>query len=120
MNNHKLVNLSEPTESQDAATRSYVKNFTRNKFLKLDGTNTMEGDLNANNHKIINLSNPVDDGDVINKRYLELATNGFFGETPDYDLGSGGRTSECFRVRMVFRNWRLYPRKVWLLYACCW
>ena len=38
MNNHKLVNLSEPTEAQDAATRGYVKNFTRNNFLKIDGT----------------------------------------------------------------------------------
>ena len=52
MNNHKLVNLSEPTEAQDAATRG----FTRNNFLKIDGTNNMEGDLNADNHKIINLS----------------------------------------------------------------
>ena len=66
MNNHKLVNLSEPTEAQDQATRGYVKNFTRNNFLKIDGTNNMEGDLNADNHKIINLSDPVDDGDVIN------------------------------------------------------
>ena len=39
MNNHKLVRLSEPTESQDAATRGYIKNFTRNNFLKLGGTN---------------------------------------------------------------------------------
>ena len=77
MNNHKL-NLSEPTEVQDAATRGYVKNFTRNNFLKIDGTNNMEGDLNADNHKIINLSDPVDDGDVINKRYLESTTNNFF------------------------------------------
>ena len=67
MNNHKLVNLSEPMEAQDAATRGYIKNFTRNNFLKIDGTNNMEGDLNADNHKIINLSDPVDDGDVINK-----------------------------------------------------
>ena len=113
MNNHKLVNLSEPTEAQDAATRGYVKNFTRNNFLKLDGTNTMEGDLNANNHKIINLSDPVDDGDVINKRYLESTNQQFSKETPDYDLGSGGRTSKRWRVRMVFRKWRLYCRTVW-------
>ena len=59
MNNHKLINLSEPTEAQDAATRGYVKNFTRNNFLKIDGTNNMEGDLNADNHKIINLSDPT-------------------------------------------------------------
>ena len=32
MNSHKLVNLSELTEAQDAATRGYVKNFTRNKI----------------------------------------------------------------------------------------
>ena len=77
MNNHKLVNLSEPTEAQDAATRGYVKNFTRNNFLKIDGTNNMEGDLNAASPKIINLSDPTDDGDVINKRYLESKTNNF-------------------------------------------
>ena len=39
MNNHKIVNLSEPTDAQDAATRGYAKNFTRNNFLKIDGTN---------------------------------------------------------------------------------
>ena len=74
MNSHKLVNLSEPTEAQDAATRGYVKNFARNNFLKIDGTNNMEGDLNVNNHNIINLSDPVDDGDVITKSYLESTT----------------------------------------------
>ena len=77
MNNHKLVMLSEPTESQDAATRGYIKNFTRNNFLKRDGTNNMEGDLDLNNNKIINVAYPVDDGDVINKRYLESTTNNF-------------------------------------------
>ena len=66
MNNYKLVNLSEPTEVQDAATRG--------NFLKIDGTNNMEEDLNVNNHNIINLSDPVDDGDVITKRYLESTT----------------------------------------------
>ena len=52
--------------------------FTRNNFLKIDGTNNMEGDLNVNNHKIINLSDPVDDGDVITKSYLESTTNNFW------------------------------------------
>ena len=80
MNNHKITNLSEPIEPEDAATRGYIKNFTRNNFLKLDGTNNMEGDVNADNHKIINLSDPVDDGDVINKSYLESTTNNFSGE----------------------------------------
>ena len=77
MNNHKLVGLTEPTESQDAATRGYIKNFTRNNFLKLDGTNNMAGDLDLNNNKITNVADPTDDGDAINKIYLESATNNF-------------------------------------------
>ena len=77
MNNHKLVGLTEPTESQDAATRGYIKNFTRNNFLKLDGTNNMAGDLDLNNNKITNVADPTEDDDAINKRYLESATNNF-------------------------------------------
>ena len=64
MNNHNLVNLSEPTEAQDAATRCYVKNFTRNNFLKINGTNNMEGDLNLSNNKIVNVANPTSAQDV--------------------------------------------------------
>ena len=59
MKNNKLVGLSEPTESQDAATRGYVKIFTRNNFLKLDGTNNMGVDLNVNNKKITNVADPT-------------------------------------------------------------
>ena len=71
MNNHKLVNLSEPTLAQDATTRGYVKAFTRNNFLKLDGTNTMVGDLSVNNHKIINVANPTLDQDAATKQYVD-------------------------------------------------
>ena len=77
MNNHKLVGLTEPTESQDAATRGYIKNFTRNNFLKLDGTNNMAGDLDLNNNKITNVANPKDDNDAINLVFLESTTNNF-------------------------------------------
>ena len=77
MNNHKLVGLTEPTESQDAATRGYIKNFTRNNFLKLDGTNNMAGGLDLNNNKITNVADPTEDDDAINKRYLESTTNNF-------------------------------------------
>ena len=71
MNNHKLVGLSEPTESQDAATRGYIKNFTRNNFLKLDGTNNMVGELDLNNNKITNVADPSDDGDAATKQYVD-------------------------------------------------
>ena len=71
MNNHKLVGLSEPTQSQDAATRGYIKNFTRNNFLKLDGTNNMAGGLDLNNNKITNVADPSDDGDAVTKQYVD-------------------------------------------------
>ena len=87
MNNHKLVYLSEPTEAQDAATRGYVKNFTRHNFLKIDGTNNMEGHLNVDNHKIIHLSDPIDDGDVITERYLESTTNNFLKSDGSESMG---------------------------------
>ena len=70
MNNHKLVGLSEPTESQDAATRGYIKNFTRNNFLKLDGTNNMAGGLDLNNNKITNVADPTEDDDAATKQYV--------------------------------------------------
>ena len=71
MNNHKLVGLTEPTESQDAATRGYIKNFTRNNFLKLDGTNNMAEDLNMNNKKITNVADPTEDDDAVTKQYVD-------------------------------------------------
>ena len=86
MNNHKLVGLTEPTESQDAATRGYIKNFTRNNFLKLDGTNNMAGDLDLNNNKITNVADPTEDGDAINKIYLESATNNFLRRDGSNDV----------------------------------
>ena len=70
-NNHKLVGLSEPTESQDAATRGYIKHFTMNNFLKLDGTNNMAGDLNLNNNKITNVADPTEDDDAVTKQYVD-------------------------------------------------
>ena len=92
MNNHKLVGLTEPTESQDAATRGYIKNFTRNNFLKLDGTNNMAGDLDLNNNKITNVASPKEDNDAVNMRYLDrisydfLRRDGVDGMTEDLNL----------------------------------
>ena len=98
MNTHTITNLSEPIEPQDATTRGYVKNFTRNNFLKLDGTNNMEGDLNADNHKIINLSNPVDDGDVIIKSYLESTTNNLFRRDGSDSMGDLNLSNKIVNV----------------------
>ena len=63
VSNHKIINLTEPEDSHDAVT----KNLTTN-FLRKDGSNDVEGDINVNNHTIVNLSDPVDAQDATTKR----------------------------------------------------
>ena len=54
-----IINLDLPSNQRDAACVEFVNNriddMTQKKFLKIDGTNNMTGNLNLNNNKIINL-----------------------------------------------------------------
>ena len=58
MKNKSIINLDLPSNQRDAACVEFVNyridDMTQKKFLKLDGTNSMTGDLNLNNNKIIN------------------------------------------------------------------
>ena len=59
MKNHSITNLNLPSNRRDAACVEFVnyriEDITQKKFLKLDGTNSMTGNLNLNNNKIVNL-----------------------------------------------------------------
>ena len=59
MKNKSITNLKLPSNQRDAACVEFVNNriddMTQKKFLKVDGTNNMTGNLNLNNNKIINL-----------------------------------------------------------------
>ena len=59
MKNKSIINLDLPSNQRDAACVEFVNNriddMTQKKFLKVDGTNNMTGNLNLNNNKIINL-----------------------------------------------------------------
>ena len=59
MKNHLITNLDLPSNQRDAACVEFVNyridDITQKKLLKLDGTNSMTGDLNLNNNKIVNL-----------------------------------------------------------------
>ena len=59
MKNYSIINLDLPSNQRDAACVEFVNNriddMTQKKFLKVDGTNNMTGNLNLNNNKIINL-----------------------------------------------------------------
>ena len=59
MKNKSIINLDLPSNQRDAACVEFVNyridDMTQKKFLKVDGTNNMTGNLNLNNNKIINL-----------------------------------------------------------------
>ena len=65
MKNKSIINLDLPSNQRDAACVEFVNNriddMTQKKFLKVDGTNNMTGNLNLNNNKINNLQ--TDDKD---------------------------------------------------------
>ena len=59
MKNYSIINLDLPSNPRDAACAEFVDSridgLTNKKFLKVDGSNNMSGDLNLNNNKIVNL-----------------------------------------------------------------
>ena len=65
MKNKSIINLDLPSNQRGAACVEFVNNriddMTQKKFLKLDGTNSMTGNLNLNNNKIINLQTDYKD-----------------------------------------------------------
>ena len=65
MKNNSIINLNLPSNPRDAACVEFVNyridDMTQKKFLKLDGTNNMTGNLNLNNNKIINLQTDYKD-----------------------------------------------------------
>ena len=66
MKNNSIINLDLPSNQRDAACVEFVNNriddMTQKKFLKVDGTNNMTGNLNLNEKTIINLN--TDDNDI--------------------------------------------------------
>ena len=66
MKNKSIINLDLSSNQRDAACVEFVNNriddMTQKKFLKVDGTNNMTGNLNLNEKTIINLN--TDDKDI--------------------------------------------------------
>lgn len=64
---NKIINLSNPTNAQDGATKNYVDTHASNtNYLLRDGTLPMTGNLDMNSSKIVNLSNGTNANDAIN------------------------------------------------------
>ena len=65
MKSNSIVNLDLPSNPRDATCAEFVDfridGLTNQKFLKVDGSNNMTGNLNLNNNKIINLQTDYKD-----------------------------------------------------------
>ena len=58
MNSHKIINISDPTNNQNAVTINYLINYHDNSEINRSG-DPISGDLNMVNNKITNLLNPT-------------------------------------------------------------
>jgi hypothetical protein len=66
MSNHRLMNLGDPLEVQDAVNLKYL-----GRFLKLDGSTAMAGALNMGGRVATNVGQPASAGDVVTKGYVD-------------------------------------------------
>ena len=70
MANHSIINLKDPFNDQDAATKKYV-NTTASDYLRKDGTPSMNGNIKMENHRVKHLGNPQNEQDAVNKKFVE-------------------------------------------------
>jgi hypothetical protein len=79
LNNNRIVNLANPTNNQDAASKVYCDTnslIVESNCLLINGTNSMEASMDLNNHQIVNLANPTNTQDAATKNYIDNKFNG--------------------------------------------
>ena len=105
MNNHKLVNLSDPVEDGDVINKRYLESTTST-FFRRDGSDSIGGELNLSNNKIVNVANPALAQDVATKHYADSRkplitiwaqeTGPLSGGQYEWSFGSGDYTdAQC-------------------------
>ena len=75
MNSHKIINISDPTNNQDAVTKYYLVNYHDNSKVNTSG-DSLAGDLNMVDNKITNLLNPTNNQEAATKNYVDNVLNG--------------------------------------------
>ena len=59
------------SSSQINAEPGVSARYVNNNFIRRDGSNDAEGELNLNNHKITNVADPTSSLDAVNKNYAD-------------------------------------------------
>ena len=72
VNNNRLIDLADPVDAQDAATKNYVDTKSLNDF---DGS-LVTGSVDVNSNTIIGVTRPVNSTDAANKSYVDDAVSG--------------------------------------------
>jgi hypothetical protein len=101
---NKIINLAEPTTSQDASTKNYVDTQSSNtNYLLRNGTLAMTGNLNmGTSYKITNLLDPTLLQDASTKNYVDTQTtntnyllrNGTLAMTGNLNMGTSYKITD--------------------------
>ena len=78
MGNNPIINVEDPTNAQDAATKNYVDTTT-----VASSGDTMTGELNMGNNKVTNVTDPTAAQDAATKNYVDTTTWNVTTETLD-------------------------------------
>ena len=75
INSHKITNISDPINNQNAVTKNYLTNNHDNTKINRLG-DSMSDDLNMVNYKIIYLLNPTSNQEAATKNHVDNVLNG--------------------------------------------
>ena len=97
MNGKRITGLTNvPAYNEEATNKRYVDTKLNDKanksdlndYLKLDGSEQMQGNLQMNNNRITNLPNPQHDDEAVTRKFLTSSNTFFYNEFLDLDGNS--------------------------------
>ena len=113
LDNHRVKNSLEPTNSKDLTTKNYVDTEiakipqggggSSTQFVRRDGTLPMTADLNMDNNKIVNLKKPTNVGDGATKKYVDetVTESSITGSSTENKFAFLDKVSDAAAIRNI-------------------